>query len=464
MAGFTFVSALLATALHSGFHPRPCTDERIAEIARCGTIDVPEDRNLPEGRTISLNIVVLPALSDEPHDPPIFDIDGGPGLPSTKNAEFYATFGSAYRAKRDIVLIDQRGTGSSNPLTCPELSDPDNAYVPFLPVDAVERCRRSLEVSADLTKYGTAEAVADLDDVRSALGYEKLNIFALSYGTTVALRYMATHPDRVRAAVLMGVSPADATPPRMHAPAGQSALDMLIEDCRADTACAASFEPNEDIALVRENLPTIDGAPPVEVFFEKLRSLMYTPQGARMVPLILDRAAARDLSPFYEATRPRGPSLYADGMFLSVICSEGISLMDLSAARAEAATTVFGDYRLRRQAEACSIWPSQKPNESHLLPVHSDVPVLLISGERDPVTPPVLADNAARTLTGAKHIVIPRSGHVFDGMSGIEECLDPLILDFFEAAMIELVDDKCVSQMKAPSFVTEVTTASPSEQ
>lgn len=464
MAIFTFASALFATASLYGFNPQPCTDESIAEIAKCGTIDVPEDRNFPEGRTISLNVVVLPALSAAPRDPPIFDIDGGPGLPSTKNAEFYATFGAAYRAKRDIVLIDQRGTGSSNPLKCPELADPKKAYAPFLPVEAVERCRKSLEVSADLTKYGTFEAVADLDDVRSALGYEKLNLFALSYGTTVALRYMATHPDRVRAAVLMGVSPADATPPKMHAPAGQRALDLVIKGCRADAACAASFKPNEEIALVRENLATIDGAPPAEVFFEKLRSLMYTPEGARAVPFILNRAAAKDLGPFYEATKPRGPSLYADGMFLSVICSEGIGLMDMSAAKEEAAITVFGDYRLRRQAEACSIWPSQKPEESHLLPVHSDVPVLLISGEWDPVTPPVLADHAAHTLTGAKHIVIPGSGHIFDGMSGIEECLDPLILEFFETTKIDDVDEGCVSQMKPPSFIIDLSTPSLSEQ
>ena len=464
MAFTTFASALLASASLSGFDPQPCIDDRIAEIAECGTIDVPEDRSVPEGRTISLNVVVLPALSGEPHDPPIFDIDGGPGLPSTKNAEFYATFGSAYRAKRDIVLIDQRGTGSSNPLKCPELADPRNAYEPFLPIDAVERCRQSLEVAADLTKYGTAEAVADLDDVRSALGYEKLNLFALSYGTTVALRYMATHPDRVRAAVLMGVSPADATPPRMHAPAGQRALDMLIEDCRSDPACGESFNPSEDIAFISENLATIDGAPSREVFFEKLRSLMYTPQGARMVPFILDRAAAKDLEPFYEATRPRGRSLYADGMFLSVICSEGMSLMDLSTAKAEAAATIFGDYRLRRQAEACSVWPSRRPEESHLVPVRSDVPVFLISGEWDPVTPPILADSVARTLTNAKHIIIPGSGHIFDGMSGIEECLDPLILNFFETAKFDDMDDRCVSQMRAPSFVTDFSTPTPSEQ
>lgn len=461
MAVITFISALLATASFSGFSPQPCTDERLAKIAKCGTIDVPEDRSHPEGREISLNVIILPAVSGEPLDPPLFDIDGGPGLPSTKNAEFYATFGSAYRAKRDIVLIDQRGTGSSNPLKCPELADPAIAYEPFLPVDAVDRCRKSLEGSADLTKYGTTEAVADLDEVRSALGYEKINIFALSYGTTVALRYLATHPDRVRAAVLMGVAPADATPPRMHAPAGQRALDILIEECRADASCNGRFRPAEDLVVIRESLATVTGAPPLEVFFEKLRSLMYTPQGARMVPLILNRAAANDLKPFYDATRPRGPGPYADGMFLSVTCSEGISIMEMSVAEKEAAATIFGDYRLRRQSEACAIWPHRKPEDSHVLPVVSDVPVLLISGEWDPVTPPTLADHAARTLSNSRHIVIPGSGHIFDGMSGIEECLDPLILGFFETAILDDVDDRCVSQMKAPSFVTEFPTPSP---
>ncbi|MDP3782080.1 MAG: alpha/beta hydrolase, partial [Sphingopyxis sp.] len=318
---------------------------------------------------------------------------------------------------------------------------------------AVNRCRRSLEAVADLTKYGTREAVADLDDVRTALGYKAINLFALSYGTTVALRYLESHPTRVRAAVLMGVSPPSATPPKMHALAGERALNLLIDRCQTDLACSNSFDPGEDIERVRTEVGKLEGAPPLEIFFEKLRSLMYSPTGARMVPYILSRAATGDLEPFYQATRPRGPSPYADGMFLSVICSEGMALMDLAAARQSANATLFGDYRLRRQAEACSNWPVSPLDDDFLDPVKSDIPLLFISGEWDPVTPPELADQVVSNLTNAKHVIIPGSGHIFDGMSGIETCLDPLVLGFFETATFATFDDSCVAKMEPPEFL-----------
>lgn len=461
MTLFALAAALVAAASSPVFAEKPCADERIAEIARCGTVTVPEDRQRPGGRTIALNVIVMPATSPAPHTPPLFDIDGGPGLPVTKHAEFYASFGSAYRARRDIVMVDQRGTGGSNPLHCPEFSTPDAAYQPLYPAAAVSRCRKALESSADLTKYGTREAVADLDDVRAALGYDKIDLFGLSYGTTVALRYLATHPERARAAVLMGVSPASATPPKFHAIAGDRAIRLLFERCRADPACSASFDPSGDVERIRARLRSTEGAPSEEIFFEKLRTLMYQPSGARRIPFIMDHAAAGDLAPFYEATRPQGPRLYADGMFLSVICSEAMALMDVAAATEAAQATIFGDYRLRRQQEACAEWPIAEVGVDYLQPVLSDAPVLLISGELDPVTPPSLADEAARTLPNSKHVVIPESGHIFDGMSGIDTCLDPLILSYLDSGDIEAVSASCVATMRPPAFVTSASSAKP---
>jgi pimeloyl-ACP methyl ester carboxylesterase len=451
--------ALVTAAPGPIFHEGTCADERIVNIARCGTIVVPEDRQRPDQRTIALNVIVLRATATKPNAPPLFDIDGGPGLPVTKNAEFYASFGGAYRAGRDIVLIDQRGTGSSNPLLCPELATPEAAYAPLYPAAAVRRCRKALEAKADLTKYGTGEAVADMDAVRAALGYDRIDLFGLSYGTTVALRYLATHPQRVRAAVLMGVSPASSTPPKNHAPAGDRAIRLLSAQCRADSACSATFDPLADIGRVRARLPKIQGAPPEEIFFEKLRSLMYQPAGARRVPLIMNRAAAGDLAPFYQATKPQGPSLYADGMFLSVICSESMRLMDVSAATKAAKATVFGDYRLKRQQDACAEWPSANVDPDYLRPVLSSASVLLISGELDPVTPPSLADEVARTLPNSRHVVIPGSGHILDGMSKVDTCLDPLILSFLESGDPKALDVSCVETMKPPAFATSVTPA-----
>ena len=150
MGLFASAAALLVATSGPVFVDKPCIDERLAKLARCGTVSVPEDRQRPEVRTIALNVVVMPATTKSSL-PPLFDIDGGPGLAATKNIAFYATAGSAYRHDRDIVMVDQRGTGGSNPLHCPEFSEPEAAYQPLFPAAQVRQCRRALEQGADLT-------------------------------------------------------------------------------------------------------------------------------------------------------------------------------------------------------------------------------------------------------------------------------------------------------------------------
>lgn len=453
------LSAIVATMLTAAsppsfvFEERACTAAELRGRARCGTVAVPENHDRSGGRTIALNVVVLPALADDADLPPLFDIDGGPGLPATKNAGFYLQFGEAYRARRDVVMIDQRGTGGSNPLACPELAAPERADEEMLPVAAVDRCRAALETHADLRRYGTREAVADLDAVRRALGHERIDLFALSYGTTVALRYLANHPGRVRAAVLMGVAPPSAMPPRHHAMAGDRALRLLFADCAADPSCNARFpDPGADLERARARLAATP-VPTDEWFMERLRSLMYQPTGARRIPWIVNRAATGDLGPFRAATRPGGPSLLADGMFLSVTCAESFGLMDYEQAAAAARRTPFGDYRLRRQRAACAHWPRGAPASDHLAPVRSDAAILLVSGRLDPVTPPEWADEVARNLPNARHLVIPHGGHIFDGLSNVE-CFDGLVLRFFETADAAALDPSCLARMEPPPFAT----------
>jgi pimeloyl-ACP methyl ester carboxylesterase len=415
---------------------------------------VPEDRAAPNGRHVRLNVVVLQATAPGPHLPPLFDIDGGPGLPDTKNVYFYLEDGAGYRARRDVVLTDQRGTGGSHPLACPELGAPETAYLPLYPADAVERCRKALEADADLTHYLTEDAVADIDAVRAALGYRQIDLVGLSYGTTVALRFLARHPDRVRAAVLMGVAPPKLMPPARHAPAADRALSLLFAECAADAECGGTFRPEEDLTRALGRLPTEAGAPAPEVFLEKLRSLLYQPSTARQIPWIIDRAAEGDLAPFLALTRPRGASPYFDGMFLSVTCSEALALMDYEGAARQARATRFGDYRLRRQREACSAWTVGTAAPDFLAPITAPAAVLLISGGLDPVTPPELAEELAQTLPRARHLVIPESGHVFDGLSDIDTCFDPLVVRFLDTADLEGLDAACLADMRPPPFKT----------
>lgn len=441
----------------AAFEPKPCSgpagsDAKIV----CGTVTVPENPSAADKRSIGLNVVILRALAEQPDLPPLFDIDGGPGLAVTRSAAFYATDGLAYRKRRDVVLVDQRGTGGSNPLTCPRLAAPENALSEMYDPALVRECRQSLESKADLTQYGTDAAVRDLDIVRHALGHEKIDIVAISYGTTVALRYMHAHPERVRAAVLMGVAPTEIRPPQYHAIGADQGLDAIFADCAADTACHTAFpDPSGDLVKATAWLKANPGNVAPDVFLEKTRSLLYTPATARRVPLIIHRAAQGDLAPFLALARPKAPMPYADGMYLSITCSESLAVMDYPAAVAKSRKTRFGDYRLRRQKAACAEWPVASVSPAFFKPVSAPTPVLLISGGLDPVTPKAWADKAARSLPNSRHLVIPASGHFFDGLSGIDTCYDPLLLRFFDKPDPQSVDAKCLGEMAPLPFATK---------
>ena len=453
LSQMTFVGLIAAVALSAAPHfaPHPCSTVLASAGARCGTVAVPENRRYPARRSIDLSVIVIPSSADR-RLAPLFDIEGGPGLADSNSAGFYLTDGRAYHEHRDVILVDQRGTGKSHPLDCPGLSAPEATYKPLYPAEVVARCRRALQPQADLSQYGTAAAVADLDAVRAALGYGTLDLFAVSYGTTLALRYIAAHPDRVRSAVLLSVAPPSSMPPRHHAEAAEQALAKLFLQCASDRACGAAFHPDDDLRAALAKLGSIAGAPPPEIFLEKLRTLMYQPASARLIPHLVHRAAEGDLAPFYAATRPGKSGLrYFDGMYLSVTCSESMALFDYPAAAAAARKTRFGDYRVRRQRQACAEWPTAQVGRGYLVPVRANVPVLIVSGGLDPVTPPDWAAEVARTLPDARQILIPDMGHVFDGLSNAE-CFDAMALRFYETGNPRSVDARCVATMQPPPF------------
>jgi pimeloyl-ACP methyl ester carboxylesterase len=449
MATGGLIAAALASAVPQ-FAAHPCAAELATAGARCGTVAVPENRSRPRARSIDLSVIVIPASSDR-RLPPLFDIEGGPGLADSNSAGFYLTDGRAYHEHRDVVLVDQRGTGGSHPLDCPELSAPEATYKPLYPVDAVARCRRALQPHADLTQYGTVAAVEDLDAVRAALGYKTLDLFAVSYGTTFALRYIATHPARVRSAVLLSVAPPSSMPPRHHAEAAEQALTKLFAQCVNDAACGAAFKPDKDLHTALARLSSIDGAPSSEVFLEKLRTLMYQPTTARSIPYLIHSAAEGDLAPFFAATKPGSGFHYYDGMYLSVTCSESMALFDYRLAAAASRKTLFGDYRVRRQHQACAEWPRARVRRDYLAPVRGETPVLIVSGVLDPVTPFIWAAEVAGNLTNSRHVLIPDMGHLFDGLAN-PECFDSIVLHFYETGDPKSVDANCVATMKPPPF------------
>jgi pimeloyl-ACP methyl ester carboxylesterase len=450
---------------------KPCRLAGIDEELFCGKLTVFENRETRTGRTIDLNVVVLPAFDQKNKAEPLFDLAGGPGASSADRADFYAGPGKDYRRRHDVVCVDQRGTGKSNGLSIPREKTPSYYLSEMFPVDYVMEMRHALEKRADLTKYTTSIAMDDLDDVRAWLGYDRINLFGASYGTQAALVYMRRHPEHLRSAILLGVAPTDLKMPLHHSEAAARAMDLLLGECEQDARCNAAFPQIRDdwknvLAQLEQQPARVEYSPPdksapttVEiqrgVFGEKIRTWMYGRDKAARIPLIVHHAANGDFAPFLQqAIQPSIPDFVADGMYLSVTCAEDVPFINQEEAANLTAGNPFGNYRVFQQTRACGMWPRGEIPADFLQPVHSNAPVLILSGNMDPVTPPKYGEEVAKYLPNSRHVIVPEAGHGMDGLSD-QECVDRLIIDFLDKGDAKDLDVSCVERMAPPPFATK---------
>jgi len=450
---------------------KPCRIAGVDEELLCRKLTVFENRETRSGRTIDLNIVVLPALDQKAKAEPLFDLAGGPGAASTDAANFWAGPGKEYRRRHDVVLVDQRGTGQSNRLSIPQDKTPQHYLSEMYPVDYVREMRQALEKRADLTKYTTSIAMDDLDDVRAWLGYRKINLIGGSYGTQAALVYMRRHPKHVRSATLLAVAPTDLKMPLHHSESAARAMDLLLSECEQDATCHAAFPQIRDDwknvlatlekqpARVEYSLPGKNAPTTVEiqrgVFAEKIRTWMYGRDQAAWIPLIIHHAAEGDFTPFLrQAIAPSIPDFIADGLYLSVTCAEDVPFIKQEEAAALNANNPFGNYRVFQQTRACGMWPRGEIPDDFLEPVRSNAPVLIFSGNMDPVTPPKYGEEVAGSLPNSRHIVIPEAAHEIGGLTDVG-CIDRIALEFLDKADAKNIDVSCVERMAGPPFATK---------
>jgi pimeloyl-ACP methyl ester carboxylesterase len=450
---------------------KPCRLAGMDEELFCGKLTVFENRETRSGRTIDLNIVVLPAFDQKTKAEPLFDLAGGPGASSAERADFYAGPGKVYRRRHDVVCVDQRGTGKSNRLSIPREKTPSYYLSEMFPVDYVKQMRQALENRADLTKYTTSIAMDDLDDVRAWLGYDRINLFGASYGTQAALDYMRRHPEHVRSAILLGVAPTDLKVPLHHSESAARAMDLLLGECERDARCHAAFPQIRDdwnnvLAQLEKQAARVEYSPPgkaapttVEiqrgVFGEKIRTWMYDRDKAARIPLIVHRAAQGDFAPFLQqAIGPSIPDFVADGMYLSVTCAEDVPFINQEEAAKLTAGNPFGNYRVFQQTRACGMWPRGEIPTDFLEPVRSNAPVLIFSGNMDPVTPPKYGEEVAKHLPNSRHVIVPEAGHGVDGLTD-PGCIDRIAIEFLDKGDAKNLDVSCVERMAPPPFVTK---------
>jgi len=438
-------------------------------LARCGWLKVAENRDAPAGKTLRLRVTVIPALRSTPEPDAFVILAGGPGQSAHDVYSAAAAAFTAIRRDRDILLVDQRGTGRSNRLDCNFTQQADLEVID--PARLRELARGCLAaLPGDPRFYTTSVAVRDLEDLRAALGYRQLTLYAGSYGTRVAQHYLRRYPSRVRAAILDGVVPVGLPLGPDIAPRAQRALDAIFERCKVDAACATAFPKLHDQfdalrarlerGAVEVQLPDPVTAEPVTTRFGTaqlggaVRLLTYSDETASVLPLLIHQAQTlqrpQSLAAQYLMIERNTTAQLAQAMHFSVVCSEDAPLWgpELPAGGTDAATYLGAGFMAGLRA-ICAVWPRGPVDQDFNAPLHSDVPVLILSGGNDPVTPPDYGVRALPAFENGRHLVLDGQGHgqLLNG------CMPNVVAQFVRTAKADALAVECLKNVVPAPFL-----------
>jgi pimeloyl-ACP methyl ester carboxylesterase len=458
---------------------QPCRLQGVVHEAQCGSVQRPLDPARPEGTQIRVHFALLPALARNKLADPVFFIAGGPGQSAIELAGPLAAQFARLSNRRDLVFVDQRGTGRSAPLRCDDDTDVLRPLAETVDEAAQLRqlalCRERLLAlpHGDLRHYGTTLAMADLDAVRAQLGAARINLVGASYGTRAALEYMRLFPGTVRRAVLDGVAPADMALPTSFSADNQAALDSLFEGCAADVICRARHP-----ALERQWLALLDSLPREvdlthaytgqeervrltrEALLGMVRTPLYVPALAAGLPQAIADAANGRFTPLVglaaSLSGPGAPKLYS-GMHFSVVCTEDLPRRQLAPAPDGAQ---FGSAFARLYQQACADWPRGNVDPAFYSTPPAPAATWLLSGGDDPATPPRHGERVARALGAkARHTVVPHGGH---GVMALP-CLRDAVQRFIDAPSDDAalkVDRDCAAAVPRPRAFVPLARAS----
>ena len=440
--------------------------------ARCGELERPLNPDDPGAGTITLKIAVVPSLSLEPAGDAFVPIAGGPGASSIR---FYAGWAHAFgrvRQDRDILLVDQRGTGESAPMACETEEDFREAdFTPEGIVMAIEECLDTLPY--DPRFFTTSVAVRDLEAVRVALGYESLNLYGSSYGTRVAQHFARRFPESTRTIIIDGVVPPQVPLGPEIATESQRALDRVLERCASDPACSERFPTlRQDFEQLQATLAAgpvtvtvpnpVTGAPETLEFSNEqmavaIRLLLYDARSIALIPLSISAAAAGNYTPLaaqFQLTAASLSEALNIGMHNAVMCTEDIPFIDFDAVdQAAIDASYLGPLQLEAIKTMCSVWPQGPMDDDLLTPLATDIPVLLLSGDADPITPPRYAELAAVDLDKAWLLTGTNQGH---GLGAVG-CMPRVIGGFVDAMALEDGAADCLGDAFAMPFFLDFT-------
>ncbi|HCH65812.1 MAG: alpha/beta hydrolase [Deltaproteobacteria bacterium] len=440
----------------------------------CGTLTVPVQPGV-DADTLDLRVVVVPAVKPVPDPDPLVLLAGGPGQAASEAYGAMMPSMARIQQSRDLVMMDQRGTGSSSPLDCPDLGEETLAsrFSDEVPKEEVEQCRDALVLAGhDLSAFSTRNHSHDLEALRIALGADQWNLYGGSYGTRAALDYADIHPERVRRLILDGVAPRELPLFGTFGIDGQAALEAMLVACETDTeGCAAAFphlrsrlqqllaREATEVEVLHPRTGAVETLPlSGRVIAAIIRNILYSPQMLALLPMAVHQATETppNLQPFVTLAGAVGGDTLEDtmsmGLMLSVACQEDVHR--ITGALTSASTHTFlGTQLIDLARDWCTSWPvdAQIPPPP---PVAWPGPTLLLSGALDPVTPPRWAEVAARTLPDHHHLVAPGGGHIVFPYG----CIPEQTLRFLDApdeSATTLVEPDCVDNIHRPPFVLD---------
>ena len=440
-------------------------DKPLATIR--GTINVFEDNIAKKGKKIQLNIEVVAARTDEGKQAPMFIIMGGPGQAATDLVSFFSEIFEKINLKSDLVFIDQRGTGKSNPLQLKVAYNSLQDYFrdEFSINRIIKESYDSLARKNNLENYGTLNAIADIEKIRQEMAYDKINLYGTSYGTRVVIAYANKYPERVRTVTLKGLVPPGLVIPYNFAEDAQRSLDLLINDCMEDSACNYAFPE-----LAKEMKSFFSKPFPLKIEIEdpgtnqkeqielsketvalNLRVLLMSPSLTKTIPYLFTQANKGNYSPLTDMILTIKKSyvhgIY-DGMTLCVVCNEDYPVLAKMTLKNES-QTFLKDYWVQRIRNACSLWNKEKKELPEIIIKKHNVPALIISGNRDAATPPKYGEQALKYFSNGRHLIINQGSHSFDGL---RNCVENIICDFVISGQVTHLKTECIDSIEFPAY------------
>ncbi len=442
--------------------------------AECGLLRVPESPSDPAGRFIDLNIQRLPAIRSVSEEDPLFIIVGGPGQAATEFAPQMAQLFSDLRKKRDIVLLDQRGTGKSNPLNCDREDELDltltDEQAQTQSLESTQTCIEKVE--ADLRFYTTPYAMDDLDQVREALGYQTINLWGVSYGTRAALDYARRYPEHTRAMILDASAPVQMMIPFYMESDADLALAAVLADCNKEESCHDIYgdipaklevvfqDLKGDGRLLTALHPSTQEEIELRVnakgFARMLRMALYSRELAPLIPLMIQKSEAGDYQLFLSIALLASGGMedqISELMHLAVLCNEDMPLLKRMQAQGELPSenkAILAADSLLFMERSCALMPKAALDDGYYDEIVSDVPTLILSGVADPATPPYWGEQVMQGLSQAKHLVAEGGHH---GISS-QGCVPDLMSEFIASGSVQELDGSCVENIRrTPLFI-----------